>query len=191
MHIIWTRIFPVAHRHGAGVGDRQAGWLAGFSLTAAANKSCQLSESSSNSNWMCTFSLLNLQPLAWTQRPLNASYSIMASVIVPLVLQGLFTVLIKQAHCWPWHQALVCGYSICISHCSIWDVHVCAWREAIRTTQTEHYWCFLTCQRLGDPHQHNDFRVNSLGVSQHSKGRDEKKCGAVAMQHVLACILPS
>lgn len=40
-------------------------------------------------------------PHAWTRRRLNSSYreNIMASAIVPLVLQGLFAVLIKQADC--------------------------------------------------------------------------------------------
>lgn len=96
--IIWTGVLPVARQRGAGLGDS----LAGFSLKAAAeNEPCHLSESSSNSNGACAFSLLNLQPSAWTRRRFNSSSSyrenIMASVIVPLVLQGLFAVLIKQA----------------------------------------------------------------------------------------------
>lgn len=96
--IIWTGVLPVARQRGAGLGDS----LAGFSLKAAAeNEPCHLSESSSNSNGACAFSLLNLQPSAWTRRRFNSSSSyrenIMASVVVPLVLQGLFAVLIKQA----------------------------------------------------------------------------------------------
>ena len=94
--IIWTGVLPVARHCAAGLGDS----LAGFSLKAAAeNEPCHLSESSSNSNGACAFSLLNLQPSAWTPRRLNSGYreNIMASVIVPLVLQGLFAVLIKQA----------------------------------------------------------------------------------------------
>ena len=96
--IIWTSILPVVRQCGAGWGDS----LAGVSLVAAAeNEPCHLSESSSNSNGACAFSLLNPEPSAWTQRQLDSSYSfrenIMASIIVPLVLQGLFAVLIKQA----------------------------------------------------------------------------------------------
>lgn len=86
----------MARQCGAGLGDS----LADFSLVAAAeNEPCHLSESSSNSNGACAFSLLNLQPSAWTQRQLNSSYreNIMASVVVPLVLQGVFAVLIKQS----------------------------------------------------------------------------------------------
>lgn len=66
---------------GAGFGD----CLAGVSLKAAAeNEPCHLSESSSNSNGACAFSLLNLQPSAWTPRRFNSGYSenIMAPVIV-------------------------------------------------------------------------------------------------------------
>lgn len=93
--IIWTSGLPVARQCGAGLGDS----LPDFSLVAAAeNEPCHLSESSSNSNGAYAFSLVNLQPSAWTWRQLNCSYreNIMASV-VPLVLQGVFTVLIKQA----------------------------------------------------------------------------------------------
>lgn len=70
-------------------------------MAAAENEPCHLSESSSNSNGVCAFSLLNPEPSAWTERQLDSSYSfrenIMASIIVILVLQGLFAVLIKQA----------------------------------------------------------------------------------------------
>lgn len=98
-HIIRTGVLPVAHQCGAGLRDS----LAGFSLKAAAeNEPCHLSEFSSNSNGACAFSPLNLQPSAWTWRRLNSIYreNIMSSVIVPLVLQGLFAVLIKQADWW-------------------------------------------------------------------------------------------
>lgn len=133
--IIWTDVLPVARQCGAGLGDS----LAGFSLVAAAeNEPCHLSESSSNSNGACAFSLLNLQPSAWTRRQLNSSYreNITASVIVPLVLQGLFTVLIKQADWWLGNKPGCVGISLYVTLLSLGCVCVCGGRQAGRLRQS-------------------------------------------------------
>lgn len=79
----------------AGSGDSPAG----FSLKAGAeNELCHLSVLGFNSNGACAFSPLNLQPSAWTLRQLNASSSYKENIVAAVsVLQGLFTILIKQA----------------------------------------------------------------------------------------------
>lgn len=62
-----------------------------------------------------------------------------------------------------------------------------------RALTPEHYWCFHTCHRCSDPHQHNDCRVNSLGVAlMHRRKRwVEVWWGqAVALQYAAALILP-
>lgn len=97
-HVIWAGILPVAHQSDAGLGDSlERPWRG-----PAESELCHLSESSFNSNGMCAFSLLDLQTSGWPQWWLNSSCSerIMTSVILPLVLQGLFAVLIKGTDWW-------------------------------------------------------------------------------------------
>lgn len=123
---------------------------------------------------MCAFSLLNLQTSGWPQQWLNSSCSesIMTSVILPLVLQGLFAILIKDTDWWlgTKPECVVIFYA-----CNTvqFETCMCVFRQAWRTAEVESepYWCFHTCHRFSDPHQHNDFRVNSWGVFQREEMR--------------------
>lgn len=124
---------------------------------------------------MCAFSLLNFQtpvcPQWWLNS--NCSKSIMTSVILPLVLPGLFALLIKEADWWLGTKPGCVGilYARDIVQ---FEMCMCVFRQAWRTAevelQPEPCWCFHTCHRISDPHQHNNFRVNSRGVFQ----REEK-----------------
>lgn len=111
-----------------------------MSLKAVAeSKPCHLSESCFNSNGMCAFSLLNLQTSGWPQRWLNSSCSesIMTSVILPLVLQGLFAVLIKEAD-WLGMKPGCVGilyacYTVPFETC------MCVFRQVRRTAEVERW----------------------------------------------------
>lgn len=79
-------------------------------------------------------------------------------------------------------QAWVSGYSLCIVRDTAqfgMSMCVCVCVEAGRMPEAG-YWCFHTCHRSSDPHQHNDWGVNSLGVAWRWERRDEKKCGEEA-----------
>lgn len=112
-----------------------------MSLKAAAeNDPCHLSGSCFNSNGMCAFSLLNLQTSGWPQRWLNSSCSesIMTSVRFPLVLQGLFAVLIKEADWWLGMKPGCVGilyacYTVQFEKC------MCVFRQAWRTAEVERW----------------------------------------------------
>lgn len=89
---------------------------------------------------MCAFSLLNLQTSGWPQRWLNSSCSesIMTSVILPLVLRGLFAVLIKEADWWLGMKPGCVGilyacYTVQFEMC------MCVFRQAWRTAEVERW----------------------------------------------------
>lgn len=139
---------------------------------AAESEPCYLSESSFNSNGMCAFSLLNPETSGWPQWWLNSSWSesIMTSVILPLVLQGLFAVLIKDADWWLGVKRGCVGIFYTCNTVQF-ETCMCVFRQAWRTAEVkrlepEPCWCFHTCHRSSDPHQHNVLRVNSWGVFQ-------------------------
>lgn len=100
---------------------------------------------------MCAFSLLNLQTSGWPQQWLNSSCSesIMTSVIFPLVLQGLFAVLIKEADWWLGMKPGCVGilyacYTVQFEKC------MCVFRQAWRTAEVERW------------------SLNPIGVSTHA-----------------------
>lgn len=126
---------------------------------------------------MCAFSLLNLETSGWPQWWLNSSCSesIMTSVILPLVLQGLFAVLIKDADWWLGVKPGCVGIFYTCNTVQF-ETCMCVFRQAWRTAEVKHlepepYWCFHTCHRSSDPYQHNVFRVNSWGVFQREEMR--------------------
>lgn len=109
--------------------NRKACWF--LSPAADAEKQALSShESSSNS---CS-TVWNSGPVCvWTLRQLNSSYTekIMAPVVVPLVLQGLFAVLIKQSNWW------LCDKSGCVGILCVHDTSLFG-READRMPEAEH-----------------------------------------------------
>lgn len=129
-------ISPVAHRSDAGLGDS----LELFWRLAAESKPCHLRASSVNSTGMCAFSLLNLQTLGWPPWWLNSSCSepIMTCVILPLVLQGLFAVLIKEADWWLGTKP---GCVAILYACDTvqFQMCMCVFRQAWRTAEVEHW----------------------------------------------------
>lgn len=139
---------------------------------------CHLSESSFNSNETCAFSLLDLQTSGWPQWWLNSSCcseSIMTSVILPLVLQGLFAVLIKDTDWWLGTKP---GCVVIFYACNAvqFETCMCVFRQAWRTAEVKHW----SLNPVGisthttDPvtlSNNNNFRVNYWGVFQREEMR--------------------
>lgn len=122
-HVIWTGILPVAHQCDAGLGDSlERPWRLLLKASSVTSVNLDLIQ------MKCVHLASRIsRPHGLPQWWLNSSCSesIMTSVILPPVLQGLFAVLIKDTDWCTGHEAWVCGYFLHMQHCSIWDAYLC------------------------------------------------------------------
>lgn len=124
-HVIWTGILPVAQQSDAGLGDSlERPWRLLLKASSVTSVNLDLIQ------MKCVHLASRIaRPQGWPQWWQNSSCSesIMTSVILPPVLQGLFAVLIKDTDWWLGTKPGCVGI-FCTCNTVQFEMHICVFR---------------------------------------------------------------